>query len=246
MPRLEITTPEQVTFHYPTAGLATRGIAWGLDLVLLLTLDFIIYMIFLWQPFQIGIAFAMVLVFLLDFFYYIGFELFSSGQTIGKRMMGIRVVSITGGQLRFNESFVRNVVRTLDLMLFLVGGLVAFCDPLRRRLGDIAADTIVVRDTRRKIPDAIIKAQARANSFYDDVAIRTRILNRVTREERDLILDLMSRRDQLEAVTRESIFARTAQYLRERYGLPSDLEHLSDEQTVLGVALVILSTKFAA
>jgi uncharacterized RDD family membrane protein YckC len=244
MPRLEITTPEQVTFHYPIAGLVTRAVAWSLDLTLLLLLDFAIFLIFLWQPIEIGFAFATVTVFLLNFGYYIGFELFSAGQTLGKRAMGIRVVSVTGSHLRFSESFLRNVVRMLDMGLFFVGAIVAFVDPLRRRLGDLVADTIVVRDTRRKIPDAIIRAQARANSFHDDVAIRTRILNRVTREERDLILDLMSRRDQLEPRSRESIFAGAAAYLRQRYSLPSDMEHLSDEQTVLGVALVILSTRF--
>ena len=244
MPRLEITTPEQVTFHYPIAGLVTRGVAWSLDLTLLSLINICIYLIFFFFPVEFGYGIATVLTFILNFFYYIGFELFAAGQTLGKRVMGIRVVSVTGSQLRFSESLIRNVVRVLDTLLFLVGAFVAFGDPLRRRLGDLVADTIVVRDTRRKIPEALIRAQARANSFQDDPAIRTRILNRVTREERDLILDLMSRRDQLETLSREAVFKQTARYLRERYSLPSDMEHLSDEQTVLGIALVILSTKF--
>src|SRR4029079_777471 len=130
----------------------TRGIAWSLDLTLLLLLDLAIILIVLWQPIAIGFAFATVTVFLLNFGYYIGFELFSAGQTLGKRAMGIRVVSVTGSHLRFSESFLRNVVRMLDTGLFFVGALVAFVDPLRRRLGDLVADTIVVRDTRRKIP----------------------------------------------------------------------------------------------
>lgn len=247
----KITTPEQVNFHYQIAGLVTRAMAWSLDqLVLLLA---IVVTGIACSRLGMGLEIALILAvkFVLDFGYHTYFEMRWVGQTPGKRAMGIRVISSRGGRLLFTDVLTRTLLRTVDnpgLVPFLgfVGGLVALVDPLHRRLGDLAADTIVVQDVRTALPEGVLTQRSRENTFRDDPVICGRVLARASRQERDLMVDLMLRRDSLEPAVRETIFHDAATYFRKRYQLPQDLEYLSDEQTVLNLALIVQGTRFTA
>jgi uncharacterized RDD family membrane protein YckC len=243
-----VTTPEQVQLTYPLAGLCTRALAWSLDQCILLAATIALGLSA--AGLGLGLAWTIVLLgkFLLDFGYWTWYEL-RRGQTPGKRVFGIRVVSASGGRLAARDVLLRSLLRVLDnpaLIPFLgiVGGLCAWIDPRRRRLGDLAADTIVIRLTQGSLPAGLIAQQARGNTFAEDPALRSRVLTRVTRAERDLVLDLMLRRDELDLDTREQLFHEAAGYFRRRYGLPEDLEHLSDEQSVLNLAGVLHDTRF--
>ncbi len=245
----QITTPEQVAFHYPIAGLVSRGMAWCIDQCILTFVAAVIFLSMVSIDLFLGYALFLLGKFLLDFGYWTWFELRRSGQTPGKRMMKIGVMSASGGRLRFVDVMTRTLLRFVDNPFLLpffgvVGGLVALIDPLHRRLGDIAADTIVVEFSSKSLPSSILKQRGRANSFADSGAIRQRIVSRVTRDERDIMFDLMHRRDGLHPDTREELFHDAAEYFRMRYALPEDDDYLSDEQTVLNLALVIQDTKF--
>lgn len=246
MTKYKITTPEQVHFHYEIAGLASRSMAWMVDQVFLWILRFGIVIAFGIGGSMFSLAFIILGIFLADFGYYIVFENFWAGQSPGKKIYRIRVISARGGKLKFPDIVIRNLLRPLDTLPFMMtlGGVVAFLDPLRRRIGDLAAETIVIRDRQIDLPAFMLDRQIRVNSFETDSNIKNRILARVTREERDLIIDLMMRRDQLEEGVREDIFKQAAQYFRKQYNLPEDLEYLSDEQTVLNIALVVLGAAF--
>lgn len=248
MPKHRIATPELVQFHYETAGLATRSMAWLLDQVIITAFRVVIIAGLILSRVSLGIALGFVMLFALDFGYYVLFEMKEAGQTPGKRALGLRVVSARGGILCFGDVFVRNLLRPLDTLplCMLLGGTVAFLDPLRRRLGDLAAETLVVRDARNAIPEMALAQQSRVNTFQGDPAVRGRILSRVTREERDLIFDLVLRRDQLVPEARQELFRMAAGRFRERYSLPGDLDHLSDEQTVVNLALVLQKDRFTA
>jgi uncharacterized RDD family membrane protein YckC len=246
MAKYRITTPEQVTFHYQTAGFISRAMAWLLDQVFVTVLR-IMTLYALDGAGQFGFTVAALLFFALDFGYFMFFELRWAGQSPGKRYMGIRVISAGGGGLGFNETFLRNLLRAIDTlpMAMTLGGIVAFLDPYGRRLGDLAADTLVAVDSRRTLPSDSVKTAGRVNTFLDDHVIRNRILSRATREERDFIFDLTIRRDELDAAAREELFRRAADLLRARYNLPGDLDYLSDEQAVINVALTLESAKIA-
>ena len=203
-----------------------------------------------WAAMQLGVVWGPVIIFLgkfaLDFGYYAFFELRWAGQSPGKRALGIRVISARGGKLRFPDVLMRTLLRVVDSpfgipFVGLVGGLVALLDPLHRRLGDLAADTVVVLDARATLPTSVLAQQGRVNSYAANAAIRQRIVSRVTRDERDLILDLMLRRDGLEPSARQTLFAAAAAHYRKRFRLPDDLDYLSDEQSVLNLALVVRS-----
>ena len=161
--------------------------------------------------------------------------------------MKIRVISARGGRLTAADVLVRCTMRAADLLPFamVTGGTVAFFDRWHRRLGDIVADTVVVRDARRELPATLAAEKNRVNSFAADPLVRGRILTRVSREERDLVLDLVLRRDQIEPAVREELFGKAAAHFRTRLDLPPEAGHLSDEQSVVNLALVIQDAKFA-
>src|SRR5213076_3552008 len=102
------------------------------------------------SPWSTLAAVVLVLtVFLLFWGYFLLFEALNGGRTPGKRLMGIRVVMDTGHPLTFTAAAVRNLVRIVDMqpvLTYLVGlGFVLF-HPQNKRLGDIVAGTVVVRD----------------------------------------------------------------------------------------------------
>lgn len=250
MVRYRIITPEQVSFHYEVAGLATRGMANILDQIFL-----VLFVILLAMPAEslkpilgsnLVDALMILSVFIVQFGYFAYFEISRQGQSPGKRIFGLRVISATGGRLTLADVLMRNILRTIDFLplVYGVGMIVAFFDPYRRRLGDIAADTIVVRDARATLPSFEASVRARANTFQSDPVIRQRILARINRDERDLVWDLMLRRDELEPNVRDELFARAAEHFRARYALREDLDYLSDEQTVLNIALVLQNANF--
>ncbi len=82
------------------------------------------------------------------------FELVWRGQTPGKRALGLRVVERDGGLVGWRATLLRNLLRPADLLpgLGLVGLVAACVDPQRRRLGDLVAGTLVIRDESRPRP----------------------------------------------------------------------------------------------
>ncbi len=236
---LVITTPDLVSFRVVPAGLVTRLTAWLIDAVIVLAIR--IGVLFPLAGGEVGIALILAVWLIVDFGYYTVFEWNWSGQTPGKRALGLRVSSAAGVRLQPGDVLLRNLVRVIDGIppVIGLGGLVALCDRHNRRLGDLIAGTVVVSARSSALPATVARAAREDNSLWADAGVRRRILARVTREERDLLLDLLVRRDQLAMLERASLFDDAARYFAERFGIPPETEHLSHEQTVLGVAAVI-------
>jgi uncharacterized RDD family membrane protein YckC len=246
--KFRITTSEQVEFHYVIGGLVARCLAWLVDQALIWIGYGVIIFAFAQFGSMLSFAFIILGIFVLDFGYFAFFELYFAGQTPGKRRFQLRVISASGSKLRFSDVLVRNLLRPIDALPFamVLGGVVASIDKWHRRLGDLAADTIVIRDARAALPAALASEKARFNSFAADPVVRNRILTRITRQQRDLIMDLALRRDQIDPAVREQLFGQAAVYFRNGLALPADLDHLSDEQTVMNLALLIQEAKFIA
>jgi uncharacterized RDD family membrane protein YckC len=87
-----------------------------------------------------------LLILLLVFGYYFGTEAFMGGQTLGKRVLGIRVERVDGTKAGAGAIFVRTLLRIIDgLFFYLVAVIAVFATgPRRQRLGDLAAKTRVV------------------------------------------------------------------------------------------------------
>ena len=146
---LEIRTADNVGIGYEVAGIASRFMALFIDVLIIGVLIFISDSLILGLVGStVSTTAALVLgsfvSFLVVYGYFVVAETATSGRTPGKRVMGIRVIRVDGSAPGFGDSLVRNLVRFLDL----VGpGVVSmFFHPQARRLGDLAAGTLVVRE----------------------------------------------------------------------------------------------------
>ena len=155
---VDVETPEQVVFSYTIAGIGSRAAAAILDYLLCILL-FVVFLVAValplgafgrldWKP--VWLAAMLVFVqFLIVWGYYVLWEGLADGQTPGKRRMGLRVVQDGGYSVSFAASAVRNLVRIIDLQpafSYGVGILSAALSSSGKRLGDIVAGTMVVRE----------------------------------------------------------------------------------------------------
>jgi uncharacterized RDD family membrane protein YckC len=151
---LIVATPERVSFDYQVAGLGTRAIAQVLDLLIVLGILVAVFFV----AFAAGAAgadngivtlLAVIGAFIAVFGYFWVSEALWSGQTVGKKAFRLRVVGDRGEPLTFMQAGIRNVVRIVDFLPYAygVGLIVLFVNGKGKRLGDLAAGTIVVKDS---------------------------------------------------------------------------------------------------
>jgi uncharacterized RDD family membrane protein YckC len=151
---LVVATPERVSFDYQVAGVATRAIAQIIDL--LIVTGILIAVVLLAFAANIvtnssTLAFLILLIgsFVVVFGYFWISEALWSGQTVGKRAFRLRAVGDRGEPLTFMQAGIRNVVRIVDFLPYGygVGMVVLFANGKGKRLGDLAAGTVVVKDS---------------------------------------------------------------------------------------------------
>jgi uncharacterized RDD family membrane protein YckC len=163
---LKIDTPENVTFDYDVAGIGSRFLAALVDtalifllqaivigsLILILSLIFSDTSILEIIPSGWILAILGLISFVFFWGYYIFFEILWNGQSPGKRWVGLRVIRIDGTPITASEAIIRNLVRIIDLMptAYGVGVVTMFINTNSRRVGDLAAGTIVVHDRETK------------------------------------------------------------------------------------------------
>lgn len=152
METVKITTSQNVEIDYAVASIGERFAARAIDYMIFVGITYIVTIITLLTTASRGIGktnqIITAVVWLSVFvFYDLVAEIFFNGQTVGKRIVKIRVISINGGRPTIGQYLMRWLFRILDFGISL-GSLavvsVAFSDK-RQRLGDIAADTTVVK-----------------------------------------------------------------------------------------------------
>src|SRR5256884_4225588 len=150
---LVVATPERVSFGYQVAGLGTRAIAQILDLLILagVLLGLTFAAIAIGQAGLDVVAYLLALLggFVVVFGYFWASEAFWSGQTVGKKVFRLRAVGDRGEPMTFMQAGIRNVVRIVDFLPYGygVGLVVLFVNGKGKRLGDLAAGTVVVKDS---------------------------------------------------------------------------------------------------
>lgn len=162
-----VHTPEGVDLHLPVAGPLLRSVAWGIDAVIRLGVLTVASMAIGFME-STGVGWYLVVVFVLLWLYPVVFEAMWGGQTPGKRAMRLRVVRDDGAPVGWLGAFVRNLLRTVDMLPFgyAIGIASGLLDPWGRRLGDIVAGTVVIH-----VPT--VASQTRA---HEDVGIDMPIL----------------------------------------------------------------------
>lgn len=186
---VDVETPELVVLTYSLAGIGSRVVAAAVDLLIcfaamaLLALATVLLEIplRLRGGFEQGgtwlLAFLVLAQFVLLWGYYVLFEGLRDGQTPGKRIYRLRVVREGGYSVTFGVSALRNLVRVLDLQpgfLYLVGLGSMLATKRNRRLGDLVAGTIVVREEVRELP-SIPPTRSRAGAAQPAPALQTQL-----------------------------------------------------------------------
>ena len=240
---LVIRTPENVAFEHELAAIPSRAMAWAIDILAIVALILVASLIVgnvLSGLGGLGLAIHSVLVFLIQWGYGAILEWVFNGKTLGKAILGLRTVSDRGLRITFIEAAIRNLVRAVDFLapLYAVGGVTALLDPRCRRLGDLAAGTVVVHERRTPRPASFLPPAERQNTFASDPAVLL-AARRITPPEREILVALCLRREQLPLSVRHELFDDLAAHLSARLGLTRP-SFFSPEKFAVQLAAIVL------
>jgi uncharacterized RDD family membrane protein YckC len=246
--RLSFETAEGVTFSYQLASPLLRGLAMALDLAivtaassmvngLLAALSLISRDLF---------GFASILGgFLLSFGYWIYFELKWKGSTPGKKILSLRVIDVEGRRLGLHQVVLRNLLRVVDQLpiLYLVGGTTATLNRQWRRVGDLVAGTVVVREPEI----GTLRLQAKTgdeghghNSLLEQPHLAKRLRQALAPADYRLARSALARRSELAPAARLEVFSSLAERIRHLGQIPPEaVEGVADEMLVRNVVEII-------
>jgi len=170
--KVAIRTGESVALEFELAGLGSRFLALCIDVLIqgaILTALIIIYSLFLATigaaearlrlppaiASALPIALVSILIFVITIGYFIIFEVWWDGRSPGKRALGLRVIRDAGFPIDWGSSVIRNLVRIIEATLgfYLLSTISVLLSKENKRLGDIAAGTIVIRERGYVAPD---------------------------------------------------------------------------------------------
>jgi len=245
---LRIQTPEGISFSFNLASPISRMLAWLIDFaciigvagvlgkaasVLSLVSDDVARAVYLLLYFAISIGYGIVL------------EWRWRGQTIGKRALRLRVLDARGLHLELNQIVLRNLLRAIDSLPFLyaVGGVVSLLNRYSQRLGDLAGNTIVIRNAQVEQPDLDRLIRGRFNSLLAYPHLAARLRHLTTPQAAGIGLEALSRREELDASARVTLFGEIADHYRSVVEFPPEAtEQISDEQYVRNVVEILFRT----
>lgn len=214
---VDIKTPEFVSLKYKLAGLGSRGAAIIIDQLLLTiaNIAIILFLVFFTDTFvvpesTIPMVIAIIVIFILNYGYFFIAEYFFGGKTVGKRMLGIRVIQENGHGITLLSSFIRNLLRIVDSMpaSYFIGMLFVFFNSRHKRLGDLAAGTIVVHERKAKKtgkPTEIEKEITSRGLSQDSLDLETWALRSLGMKEWELIKTYADRLLQLPITERKAL-----------------------------------------
>ena len=201
MKKISVVTPSNVEVEYWLAGAGSRFGAFLIDFFI----QIIAVLIFAWVTISVsgglfletwyvsGTVIAILLIgfFVIYFGYFIIFEHFMNGQTIGKRILGLRVIQENGEPASFFQILIRGFLRSSVDMLY-VGIFIILFSKKHKRLGDMAAGTIVIIENASsldEIPSFMLPSSPWPEDFPDPYTL--------TNEEKMLTQEFLRRKHTL-------------------------------------------------
>jgi uncharacterized RDD family membrane protein YckC len=168
--------------------------------------------LFLNAAFWLAFLFFLLVQLAAEWCYFVLFDMVNRGRSLGKMAAGLRVVCDGGLPITFRASAVRNILRIVDYLptSYLVGLTSIVVSPEGKRLGDLAAGTLVVRlDRPAPAPPLLDEEDESAADFRFDRAQ----IAQVGRKERTLIRQTLRRIESLEAERRQEALERAVEVL---------------------------------
>ena len=249
---LTIRTPEGIDFSLLLAGPITRFLAWSVDLLAILAitelLSVVLGIIGIISR-DLAMAANILAYFIVSIGYGIFLEWYWHGQTLGKRLMRLRVTDVHGLQLQFSQVVIRNLLRFVDSLpvLYLVGGLACLINRRGQRLGDFAANTIVVWSPRVDEPNLDQLLEGKYNSFRKYPHLEARLRQHVSPAEAQIALQALLRREDFEPGARVELFENIVAYFKNIVTFPPEAtDGISDEQYVRNLVDALFRPKISA
>jgi len=242
---LTIRTPEGIEFALPLAGPVSRMLAFLVDLGVVITIGQTAEKIlaplgFLGKDFSEAIK--ILAYFVISLLYMAVAEWLWRGQTVGKRLLRLRVVDAGGLRLEASQVIVRNLMRFVDALplFYLLGGVTSMVNRHHQRLGDLAAGTIVIRTPKLARPDLDQLLGGKFNSLAEIRHLAARLRQKVSSEAGTIAMEALLRRDEIEPDARLALFREIAERFRGLVAYPPEVvEQLSDEQYVRNVVEIL-------
>jgi uncharacterized RDD family membrane protein YckC len=178
MQTVKISTAQNIDIDYDIASLGDRIVARIIDWGILLAISLLILLTVLYgfgsQGDTAGIAIAVIIGFMI-LFYDLICEVFFNGQSIGKQVMKIKVISLDGSQPTLGQYSLRWVFRLVDFFLTSqIGGLICIAfTPNKQRIGDLVAGTTLIKTSPRTTIShvAFIPAENNYEPVYREVSL---------------------------------------------------------------------------
>lgn len=248
--RIEIKTPEYVSLQVQPAGIGSRGAALIIDhLILGITSLLLLLIVMLTMQGQqqlfdfsssVPMAIAVVLLFLINSGYFIVAEYWYGGRTIGKKMLGIRVIQENGHSLTLLSSFSRNLLRLIDMLpvYYFLGMAMIFFHKKHKRLGDLVAGTMVVheRKAKGKAKKSPIMKEIEKRGIFEhsqQLELDERALQSLTPKEWKLLQLYSERLLQLSTAERSQLTRQMAERLLPKMGISHEGKTDYDIETQL-------------
>lgn len=247
---LQINTPENVAFGYHVAGIGSRFVAALVDTLLIGLIQALIVGTLILILLEAGsnslmeelgawlLAALGLISFLFFWGYYIFFEMLWNGQSPGKRWLKLRVIRTDGTPISLVESLIRNLVRMVDLLpaAYGLGVVTMFINSQSRRLGDLAAGTLVVHDSGPGSVESLNMSDVQSNHKLSlkPVSISGFPVERLTNQEIHLIEEFLGRREEMQY--RQQLAVQILTRLYQRAGLPlENLERIEAEDKLIAI-----------
>ena len=243
---LSIRTPEGISFDLLLAGIVPRFLGWLVDVAAVMMLSSItgklLNLLSILPSLQLFLT--PILYFVVWIGYGIFFEWIWRGQTPGKRLFSMRVMDVEGLRLQFSQVAIRNILRAVDALpgFYLLGGVTCCLNSKYQRLGDIAANTIVVRFPKLEPPEVEGLLGNKYNSLRAYPHLEARLRQEITPEEAALALEALRRAATLEPEASLQLFNDLACHFKQRVEFPAEAtDFVSPEQYLRNVVDVIYS-----
>ena len=242
---LLIKTPEGIAFSMLLASPVTRFLAYAIDLACISAATSLLGGLLGFFS-LISLDLARAISVLAFFVVQIGYGIFAEwlwrGQTLGKRLLRLRVMDVQGLRLQFGQVVMRNLLRFVDMLpaFYLLGGITAFLNRRGQRLGDLAANTVVIRNPKIDSPNLDQLLTGKFNSLRDYPHLEARLRQRTSPAEAAAALQAILRRDQFEPEARVNLFSQLAGHFRSLVEFPPEaVEGIADEQYLRNVVDVL-------
>ncbi len=234
--RVKFRTPESVELEFTLAGIGNRAWALLIDYLLLAVIVTVFVIVWLTLSVQLGnfwtgifgsqaSLWLMAIAFLTSIAIYAGyfvfFETLWQGQTPGKRFAKIRVVRDDGRPIGLQQATLRALLRTFDEFFFIGAFLIIFSNR-EKRLGDLAAGTIVIQD-QAPTASATFTISEQANSVYEHL-LQIADLSLLLPDDFAVIREYLRRRGVMTPKARAAV----AQELTQQVKAIIDLENLPE------------------